>query len=102
HDDEVSDAEELTFAQTFTQKEPETPPLVPAAIVARLQDTHEPGSAVRILVASVADDMAAEATAVETARALAQKGRAIVVAVANDLVGLHEEDGSQSRRGLTD
>jgi Mrp family chromosome partitioning ATPase len=102
HHDDVTDAEELTFAQTFKQKEPETPPLVPPAIVTRLQETHEPGQAVRILVASATDDAAAEETAVETARALAQKGRAIVVAIANDLGGLCEEEDSRSRRGLSD
>jgi succinoglycan biosynthesis transport protein ExoP len=102
HHDDVTDAEELTFAQTFKHKEPETPPLVPPAIVTRLQETHEPGQAVRILVASAADDAAAEETAVETARALAQKGRAIVVAIANDLGALCEEEDSRSRRGLSD
>jgi uncharacterized protein involved in exopolysaccharide biosynthesis/Mrp family chromosome partitioning ATPase len=102
HHDDVTDAEELTFAQTFKQKDSETPPLVPPAIVTRLQETHEPGQAVRILVASATDDAAAEETAVETARALAQNGRAIVVAIANDLGGLCQEEDSRSRRGLTD
>jgi uncharacterized protein involved in exopolysaccharide biosynthesis/Mrp family chromosome partitioning ATPase len=105
----VSEAEEAAFAQAFRQqeeeaahKEAEAPHFVPPDIVARLQETHEPGRAVRILVASAAEDASTDATAIETARSLAEKGRAILVAVAHDLVGLYEEGEGKTRLGLTD
>jgi succinoglycan biosynthesis transport protein ExoP len=105
----ISEAEEAAFAQAFKQSEAEVahqevgaPHLVPPDVVARLQETHEPGRAVRILVASAAEDASTDATAIETARSLAEKGRAILVAVAHDLAGLYEEGEGKTRLGLTD
>jgi Mrp family chromosome partitioning ATPase len=98
----VSEAEEQAFAQAFQPKEAEPTQFVPPDIVARLQETHEPGRAVRILVTSPGDGSAAQDTAVETARALSRDGRAILVAIAHDLSGLHERDGNAMRLGLTD
>jgi succinoglycan biosynthesis transport protein ExoP len=105
----ISEAEEAAFAQAFKQSEAEAahqevgaPHLVPPDVVARLQETHEPGRAVRILVASAAEDASTDATAIETARSLAEKGRAILVAVAHDLAGLYEEGEGKTRLGLTD
>jgi succinoglycan biosynthesis transport protein ExoP len=107
--DEVSHAEEVAFAEAFKQKEAEAaheeveaPHLVPPDVVARLQETHEPGRAVRILVASAAEDASTDATAIETARSLTHKGRAILVALAHDLVGLYEEGEGKTWLGLTD
>jgi Mrp family chromosome partitioning ATPase len=75
---------------------------VPPDIVARLQETHEPGRAVRILVTSAADETSAQESAIATARALSRDGRAILVALDQDLSSLHEADGNETRRGLTD
>jgi Mrp family chromosome partitioning ATPase len=100
---EVSAAEEQAFAQTFVEKDVETPPhLVSPDVVARLQETHEPGRAIRVLVTSATDEGNAQEIAVETARTLSHKGRAILVAVGDDLVSLPEEDVGDARLGLTD
>ncbi|MEA2839610.1 MAG: tyrosine-protein kinase Etk/Wzc [Methylobacteriaceae bacterium] len=102
--DDVSEAEEQAFAQTFTPKDAEaaTAHLVPADLVARLQETHEPGRAVRVLVTGTADDANASEVAIETARTLSEKGRAILVALGHDLTGLPGAEAGDTRLGLTD
>jgi uncharacterized protein involved in exopolysaccharide biosynthesis/Mrp family chromosome partitioning ATPase len=101
--DDVSEAEEQAFAQAFTQPDaPATTHLVPPDIVVRLQETHEPGRAVRVLVTGTADDGNAPEIAVETARTLSAKGRAILVGVGHDVAGLHQQESGDTRLGLTD
>ena len=70
--------------------------------MARLQETHEPGRAVRILVTSPGNEWNAQESAVETARALSKDGRVILVALAQDLSSLHEGDDRENHLGLTD
>jgi uncharacterized protein involved in exopolysaccharide biosynthesis/Mrp family chromosome partitioning ATPase len=104
-DDDVSDvseAEEQAFAQAFRPKDVEPAHLVPPAVVARLQETHEPGRAMRILVTSPDQDSNAQESAIETARALSKDGRVVVVALAQDLSDLHQEAGREDHLGLTD
>jgi polysaccharide biosynthesis transport protein len=100
--EEVSPAEEEAFAKTFEANEEDPSPVIPQSLVARLQETHEPGKAVRIVVTSAGDDAHAQDAAIETARALAQNGRAILVSLGQELSGLHEEEHAQTRLGLTD
>src|SRR5947209_3500292 len=108
--DEVSEAEEETFAQAFKPRDAgpakprDTEPsqLVPADVVARLQETHEPGRAVRILVTGAGNDSNAQETAIETSRALSHDGRVVLVALAQELPDLHENGGNETRLGLTD
>jgi uncharacterized protein involved in exopolysaccharide biosynthesis/Mrp family chromosome partitioning ATPase len=99
---DVSEAEEQAFAQAFKPKDVEPAHLVPPAVVARLQETHEPGRAMRILVTSPDQDSNAQESAIETARALSKDGRVVVVALAQDLSDLHQEAGREDHLGLTD
>ncbi|HYX43354.1 MAG TPA: GNVR domain-containing protein, partial [Pyrinomonadaceae bacterium] len=100
--EEVSEAEEQAFAETFKQNEPDATALVQPDIVARLQETHEPGRAVRILVANAGDESSAQETAIKTARALSRNGRVILVAFAHDFAHLHEQESGAPRLGLSD
>jgi uncharacterized protein involved in exopolysaccharide biosynthesis/Mrp family chromosome partitioning ATPase len=101
HDDDISEAEEQTFAQAFRPKV-EPAQLVSPDFVTRLQETHEPGRAVRILVTSAGNDSNAQETAIETSRSLSRDGRVVLVAFAQDLSNLHEKDHEEPRLGLTD
>jgi polysaccharide biosynthesis transport protein len=100
--EDVSDAEEQAFAQAFKPKDAESAQLIPPDVVARLQETHEPGRAVRILVTSPGNEWNAQESAIETARALSKDGRVILVALAQDLSSLHEGDERENHLGLTD
>jgi succinoglycan biosynthesis transport protein ExoP len=100
--DHVSDAEEQAFAQAFKHKDAEPLQLVSPDVVARLQETHEPGRAVRILVTSSGAAENAQGTAIETVRALSKTGRAILVAVGQDISQLDQDDGNETHLGLTD
>ncbi|MBV9394420.1 MAG: lipopolysaccharide biosynthesis protein [Methylobacteriaceae bacterium] len=99
---EISEAEEQAFARAFKTSDIEPAHLVPPAVVARLQETHEPGRAMRILVTSPGDESNAQESAIETARALSKDGRVVLVALAQDLSDLHEEAGREDHLGLTD
>ncbi len=99
---EVIPAEEEAVAKTFQAKEEDRGPGIPPSLVARLQETHEPGKAVRIVVTSAGDEANAHDAAIETARSLSQNGRAILVSVGQELSGLHDDEHAQVRLGLTD
>jgi Mrp family chromosome partitioning ATPase len=69
-------------------------------MIARLQETHEPGRAVRVLVTSPAGGASARQTAIEIAEALSEKGRAIVVAVGQDVHTAADTLGEETGPGL--
>jgi polysaccharide biosynthesis transport protein len=53
-------------------------------------------------VTSPGNEINAQESAIETARALAKDGRVVLVSLAQDLSHLHEQDGRENHLGLTD
>ncbi|GAC1551108.1 MAG: exopolysaccharide transport family protein [Beijerinckiaceae bacterium] len=110
------DREGRAFAEPLPATEAAAAQTMTPDVVARLIDTHEPGRAVRVLVTSPPDEANAPDVAIETARALSERGRAIVIALSPLLNGFDElvnrasdeadpdrgQDGDRPHLGLTD